>query len=64
MVVGAVLLARCAVRVETRAAEPMIPPRLFRNRTIALAVIASIAVGMGMFGASVFLGQYFQISRG
>ncbi|MEE3920033.1 hypothetical protein V2I01_22590 [Micromonospora sp. BRA006-A] len=42
----------------------MIPPHLFRNRTITLAVIASIAVGVGMFGASVFLGQYFQISRG
>ena len=42
----------------------MIPLRLFRNRTITLAVVASIAVGVGMFGASIFLGQYFQISRG
>ncbi|MEU4397334.1 MDR family MFS transporter [Micromonospora orduensis] len=64
MVVGALVLAALAIRVETRAAEPMIPPRLFRNRTITLAVVASIAVGVGMFGASVFLGQYFQISRG
>ncbi|MET8230513.1 MDR family MFS transporter [Micromonospora sp. NPDC005298] len=64
MVVGALALAALAIRVETRAAEPMIPPRLFRNRTITLAVVASIAVGVGMFGASVFLGQYFQISRG
>ncbi|MEU4469759.1 MDR family MFS transporter [Micromonospora sp. NPDC023888] len=64
MVVGALLLGALAIRVETRAAEPMIPPRLFRNRTITLAVVASIAVGVGMFGASIFLGQYFQISRG
>ncbi|MET8464940.1 MDR family MFS transporter [Micromonospora zamorensis] len=64
MVVGALVLGALAIRVETRAAEPMIPPRLFRNRTITLAVVASIAVGVGMFGASVFLGQYFQISRG
>ncbi|MDZ5442519.1 MDR family MFS transporter [Micromonospora sp. 4G57] len=64
MVVGALLLGVLAVRVENRASEPMIPPRLFRNRTITLAVVASIAVGVGMFGASVFLGQYFQISRG
>ena len=64
MVAGAALLGALAVRVEKRAADPMIPPRLFRNRTITLAVIASIAVGVGMFGASVFLGQYFQISRG
>ncbi|WP_431899768.1 MDR family MFS transporter [Micromonospora chalcea] len=64
MVAGAALLGVLAARVEKRAADPMIPPRLFRNRTITLAVIASIAVGVGMFGASVFLGQYFQISRG
>ena len=64
MVVGALVLGALAIRVETRAAEPMIPPRLFRNRTITLAVVASIAVGVAMFGASVFLGQYFQISRG
>jgi EmrB/QacA subfamily drug resistance transporter len=64
MVAGAGLLGALAVRVENRAVEPMIPPRLFRNRTITLAVIASIAVGVGMFGASVFLGQYFQIARG
>ncbi|OKI89384.1 MDR family MFS transporter [Micromonospora sp. CB01531] len=64
MVVGAVLLGALAIRVEQRASEPLIPPRLFRSRTITLAVVASIAVGVGMFGASVFLGQYFQISRG
>ncbi|RUL92955.1 MDR family MFS transporter [Verrucosispora sp. FIM060022] len=64
MVTGALLLGAAAVRVETRTSEPLIPPRLFRNRTITLSVVASIAVGVGMFGASVFLGQYFQISRG
>ncbi|WP_416900675.1 MDR family MFS transporter [Micromonospora echinospora] len=64
MVGGALLLGALAVRVETRAAEPVIPPKLFRNRTITLATVASVAVGVGMFGASVFLGQYFQISRG
>ncbi|MEV6812405.1 MDR family MFS transporter [Micromonospora sp. NPDC051296] len=64
MVGGALLLGAAAIRVETRASEPLIPPRLFRNRTITLSVLASIAVGIAMFGASVFLGQYFQISRG
>ena len=29
-----------------------------------LAVIASIAVGIAMFGTSVFLSQYMQIARG
>ncbi|EWC60300.1 membrane transport protein [Actinokineospora spheciospongiae] len=60
---GVVLLA-AAVFVETRAAEPIIPLRLFRDRTTALATIASIAVGTALFGSAVFLGQYFQIARG
>ncbi|WP_448626554.1 DHA2 family efflux MFS transporter permease subunit [Geodermatophilus sp. URMC 64] len=49
---------------ELRAAEPIVPLRLFRDRTTALAIVASVAVGVAMFGSSVFLGQYLQISRG
>lgn len=60
---GAVLIAAFLV-VEARAKEPIIPLRLFRDRTTTLAILASIAVGVAMFGGAVFLGQYFQIARG
>ncbi|MGA6161219.1 MFS transporter [Amycolatopsis magusensis] len=60
---GVVLLA-LAVLVESRAKEPIIPLRLFRERTTTLATVASIAVGTALFGGAVFLGQYFQIARG
>ncbi|WP_306214097.1 MDR family MFS transporter [Actinoplanes sp. RD1] len=60
---GLVLLA-LAVWVESRAAEPVVPLNVVRQRTTALAIIASLAVGMAMFGGSVFLGQYFQTGRG
>jgi MFS family permease len=50
--------------VESRAAEPVVPLHLVRQRTTALAILASLAVGIAMFGGSVFLGQYFQIGRG
>ncbi|MGW5523976.1 MFS transporter [Gordonia sp. NPDC003950] len=60
---GAILLA-VAVFVESKAKDPIIPLRLFRDRTIALATVASIAVGVALFGSAVFLGQYFQIARG
>jgi EmrB/QacA subfamily drug resistance transporter len=60
---GVVLLA-LAVLVESRAKEPIIPLRLFRDRTTTLATAASIAVGVALFGSAVFLGQYFQIARG
>lgn len=54
-----------AVFVEMRVArEPMIPMRLFRDRTTALATAASVMVGVAMFGATVYLSQYFQLARG
>ncbi len=52
------------VVTELRAPEPIVPLRLFRDRTTALAVVASVAIGVAMFGSTVFLGQYLQISRG
>ncbi|MFF9126585.1 MDR family MFS transporter [Streptomyces sp. NPDC014889] len=64
MVLAAVALAICFVLVELRASEPIIPMHLFRNTTLTLSVVASLAVGTAMFGATVFLSQYFQISRG
>ena len=64
MVIGAAVLLALAVVVEFRAKEPIIPLTLFRNRTFWLAVVASVSVGVAMFGTSVFLGQYMQLARG
>ncbi|MEV7692564.1 MDR family MFS transporter [Microbacterium sp. NPDC089189] len=64
MVGGALLAAVLFVIVELRVREPLIPLTLFRNRTFTLAVIASIATGIAMFGASVYLSQYMQSARG
>jgi EmrB/QacA subfamily drug resistance transporter len=51
--------------VELRVArEPVIPTHLFRDRTTSLATFASVMVGVAMFGATVYLSQYFQIARG
>jgi EmrB/QacA subfamily drug resistance transporter len=64
MVVGGVALLAFAVYVESRVREPIVPLRIIVQRTPALAIVASLAVGMAMFGGAVFLGQYFQIGRG
>jgi EmrB/QacA subfamily drug resistance transporter len=65
MVVGGLLVVAAAVFVEARVAyDPIIPLRLFRDRTTALATAASVLVGVAMFGATVYLSQYFQIARG
>jgi EmrB/QacA subfamily drug resistance transporter len=61
---GAVVLLVIAVLVELRAKEPVIPLALFKNRTFSLAVLASLAVGAAMFGATVYLAQYMQLARG
>jgi len=60
---GVLLLALAAV-VELRVAEPIIPLRLFRHRTISLATTAGLFIGIAMYGATIFLAQYFQIARG
>lgn len=52
-----------AWRTERRARQPIIPLTLFRQRTVALAVLASVAVGVALFGTTVFLTQYMQFAR-
>jgi MFS family permease len=64
MVGAGVVLLAVAGWVESRVAEPVVPLKIIRERTTALAILASLAVGMAMFGGAVFLGQYFQIGRG
>jgi len=64
MGVGAAVLLALAVLVEFRTAEPIIPLSLFKDRTFTFAVVASLSVGVAMFGTSVFLGQYMQLARG
>jgi EmrB/QacA subfamily drug resistance transporter len=63
-VVLAVVFLALAVRQERRAEEPIMPPRLFANRTFVIAGTAGLAVGIAMFGAMIFLPQYLQIVRG
>ncbi|MEU7078888.1 MFS transporter [[Kitasatospora] papulosa] len=63
MLGGTVVLIALFLLVESKASEPIIPLRLFRNRTITLASAASLFVGIGMFAGTVFFSQYFQLAR-
>lgn len=64
MVGGGLALIAAAVWVESRASEPVVPLTIVKQRTTALAILGSLSVGTAMFGAAVFLSQYFQLSRG
>jgi hypothetical protein len=46
--------------VETRAAEPMLPLHVFRNRNFSLSMGLTFLTGLAMFGAMTFLPLYRQ----
>jgi EmrB/QacA subfamily drug resistance transporter len=64
LAVLAVVSAVGFVLVERRAAEPVIPPRLFANGVFTSASVVGFAVGFSMFGALAYLPQYMQVVRG
>ncbi|MFD8982073.1 MDR family MFS transporter [Streptomyces sp. NPDC059564] len=62
-VCGALALALFCL-VETRAAEPMLPMRLFRNPVFSVCSVLSFIVGFAMLGAMTFLPTYLQYVDG
>ena len=62
-ILGCALLASF-VAWELRAEHPMLPMRFFRNRTFALANVASLFMFFGMFGSIFFIAQFFQTVQG
>jgi EmrB/QacA subfamily drug resistance transporter len=49
---------------ESRVAEPILPPRLFLDRTFAVCSMLAFLIGCAMFGAIVFLPLFLQIVTG
>jgi predicted MFS family arabinose efflux permease len=64
MVVGAIVVIAAAIHVEANVAkDPVIPLRLFKDRTLTLATVASVLIGVAMFGSTVYLSLYFQRAK-
>ncbi|MEU9594453.1 MFS transporter [Streptomyces sp. NPDC048193] len=59
-----VVLAALFVAVERRAAEPVLPLKLFRVRTFTLSAVISFVVGFAMFGAMTYLPTFLQVVQG
>ncbi|MFD5268635.1 DHA2 family efflux MFS transporter permease subunit [Streptomyces sp. NPDC058335] len=59
-----VVLAFIFVAVERRAAEPVLPLKLFRIRTFTLSAVISFIVGFAMFGAMTYLPTFLQVVQG
>jgi EmrB/QacA subfamily drug resistance transporter len=63
LLAGAVLLAAFVAR-ESRAAEPLVPLRLFRNRTFAVGNATMFFMSGAIFSAAFLILQEFQFARG
>src|SRR5690348_14111183 len=64
MAIGAVVCGALFVWAESRAAEPVVPLHLFRNRIFSASSAVGFVVGFAMFGAIAYLPQYMQIVKG
>ncbi|MBO9627645.1 MAG: MFS transporter [Microbacterium sp.] len=60
----AALGATLFVLRERRAADPIIPPRLFRNATFRISTVLAACAGIGMLGIGTFIPFYFQFVQG
>ena len=59
-----ILLTLLFLWQETRAKEPILPLRLFKNHTVSLTSVLGFIIGAGMFGAIVMLPLYLQVVKG
>ncbi|RPK51755.1 Multidrug resistance protein 3 [Streptomyces sp. ADI92-24] len=64
LAVVSVLLLIAFVYVERRAAEPVLPLKLFRIRTFSLVAVISFVIGFAMFGAMTYLPTFLQVVHG
>ncbi|MCU1413622.1 MAG: family efflux transporter permease subunit [Microbacteriaceae bacterium] len=64
LIAGTVVAAFAFVMVERRAAEPIMPLHLFRDRNFNLTTISGLIIGVAMFGALAYLPTYLQMVTG
>ena len=64
LLVFSVVAALVFIPVENRAAEPVMPMYLFKNRNFVLTLGASLALGVAMFGAVEYIPTYLQMALG
>ncbi|MDD2858029.1 MAG: MDR family MFS transporter [Candidatus Nanopelagicales bacterium] len=64
LIIGAVLTITAFFFVELRAAEPIMPPSLFRERNFTLTTAAGLIIGTAMFGAMAYMPTYLQMVTG
>ncbi len=61
LLASVLLLALLLLFIEARAAEPVLPLMLFKDRNFNMTILASLALGIAMFGAIGYMPTYFQM---
>lgn len=64
MAIASVVCFAAFVWIEGRAAEPVLPLRLFRNRIFSVSSAVGVVVGFAMFGSITFLPLFLQTVKG
>ena len=64
LIVATIVAGVAFVLVERRAAEPIMPLHLFKDRNFNLTTIAGLITGIAMFGAIAYLPTYLQMVTG
>jgi EmrB/QacA subfamily drug resistance transporter len=65
LIAAATVLAAAGWLVTARrAADPVLPLRLFRNRAIAIPTAVSVIIGFALFGTISYLPAFLQVARG
>ncbi|CAN5605623.1 hypothetical protein BH20CHL7_BH20CHL7_03780 [soil metagenome] len=64
LIAASAVLGAIFVVIEARAAEPIVPLGMFRNRTYTSSLISTFLVSFGFFGAIIFLPRWFQFVNG
>ena len=64
LIIGALVAGGLFVMVQRRAAEPVMPLHLFKERNFNLTTIVGLIIGVAMFGALAYLPTYLQMVTG
>ncbi len=62
--VTTIVLIAVFLRIEGRAAEPVLPPRLFKNRVFNVTSAIGFVVGFALFGSITYLALFLQVVNG
>ena len=64
MILASLALVAAFVAIERRAAEPVLPPHLFRNRIFVATSAVGLIVGFALFGSVTYLPLFLQVVGG